>query len=254
MSEPTHEQHVDDLLGAYVVDAVDADERLMIEDHLHECPRCRQEVAELREVTALLAHGGAAAPEGLWDKIAAALEETPPPMRLEVRAKDEPGPSNVVALPSRRGRRALVAVISAAAVLVIAVLGLQVRDQRERLDELQASAASTSMEQAATQALSDPDARLARLKDDRGKVQALAVVKADGAGFLLGGSLPPLDDHVYQLWGATTSGRVISLGVIRRPGVFAFSGDTTVSALMITEEDQPVEVSHNAAVLSGSLT
>jgi type II secretory pathway pseudopilin PulG len=186
----------------------------------------------------------------LWDKIAAALEETPPPMRLELRAKDEP---DVVPLAGRRGRRALVALVSAAAVLVIAVLAFQVRDQRQRLDELQASAASTSMEQAATQALSDPGARLARLTDGSGKVQALAVVTADGAGYLLGGSLPPLDDHVYQLWGATTSGSVISLGVIRHPGVFAFSGDVTVSALMITEEDKPVDVSHNPAVLSGSL-
>jgi anti-sigma factor RsiW len=252
MSEHT-DQHVDDLLGAYVVDAIEADERLLVEDHLRECPRCRQEVAELREVTALLAHGGAPAPEGLWEKIAAALEETPPPMRLELRAKDEQRPDNVVPLASHRVRRAVVGVLSAAAVLLIALLALQVRDQRERLDDLQARAATTSMEQAATQALSDPEARLARLKDERGTVQATAVMKADGTGFLLGGSLPPLDDHVYQLWGATTSGNVISLGVIRHPGVFAFSGDTTVSALMITEEDKPVDVSHNPAVLSGSL-
>jgi hypothetical protein len=250
VSDQTHEQHVDDLLGAYAVDAVDADERLVVEDHLRDCPRCRQEIAELREVTALLAHGGAAAPEGLWDKIAAALEETPPPMRLEVRGKDEP---NVVVLAERRGRRVLLAVASAAAVLLIAVLGLQVRDQRQRLDDLQARAADTTMEQAATKALSEPDARLARLKDESGNVQAVAVMTSDGAGYLLGGSLPPLDEHVYQLWGATTSGSVISLGVIRHPGVFAFSGDTTVSALMITEEDRPVDVSHNPAVLTGSL-
>jgi anti-sigma factor RsiW len=258
VSDQAHQEHVDDLLGAYVVDAVDQDERLLVETHLHECPRCRQEVAELREVTALLAHGGAPAPEGVWDKIAAALEETPPPLRLELRARDEADggaapPTNVVALADRRGRRALIAIVSAAAVLVIALLGLQVRDQRQRLDELQASAASTSMEEAATKALAEPDARLARLKDERGNVQAIAVVKADGAGYLLGTSLPPLDEKIYQLWGATTAGNVISLGVIRHPGVFAFSGDATVSALMITEEDKPVDVSHNPAVLSGSL-
>jgi anti-sigma factor RsiW len=255
--EPTSHEPIEALLGAYVVDAVDADERLMIEDHLHECPRCRQEVAELREVTALLAHGGAPAPEGLWDKIAAALEETPPPMRLELRPPGEDAPTtrgaSVVSLAARRRRKILLGVIGAAAAIVIALLGLQVRDQRQRLDDLEASAASTSMEQAATAALSEPDARLARLKNESGDVQAVAVMKPDGTGYLLGSSLPPVGDHVYQLWGATTSGNVISLGVIHRPGVFAFSGDSTVETLMITEEDKPVDVSHNPAVVSGSL-
>src|SRR3954470_22620960 len=260
MNQPTSHQPIEALLGAYVVDAVDPDERLMVDEHLRECPRCRQEVAELREVTALLAHGGAPAPEGLWDKIAAALEETPPPMRLELRA---PGASadakagaaraGVASLAERRRRKILLGVIGAAAAVVIALLGLQVRDQRQRLDDLEASAASTSMEQAATAALSEPDARLARLKTESGDVQAVAVVKPDGTGYLLGSSLPPVGDHVYQLWGATTSGNVISLGVIRHPGVFAFSGDPTVETLMITEEDKPVDVSHNPAVVSGSL-
>jgi len=256
MSGPTSHEPAEALLGAYVVDAVDPDERLLIEEHLHECPRCRQEVAELREVTALLAHGGAPAPEGLWDKIAAALEETPPPMRLELRAPtaSTAASTNAVAsLADRRRRKIVLGVIGAAAAVVIALLGFQVRDQRQRLDDLEASAATSSMEQAATAALSDPDARFARLKTEGGDVQAVAVMKPDGTGYLLGSSLPPVGDHVYQLWGATTSGNVISLGVIRRPGVFAFSGDSSVETLMITEEDKPVDVSHNPAVVSGSL-
>jgi type II secretory pathway pseudopilin PulG len=164
-----------------------------------------------------------------------------------------PGEGDVVPLRARRGRRIVLGLVGAAAAVVIALLALQVRDQRQRLDDLEASAASTSVEQAATAALSEPDARLARLKDERGNVEAVAVVKPDGSGYLLGTSLPPVGDHVYQLWGATTSGEVISLGVIRHPGVLAFSGDSTVSVLMITEEDKPVDVSHNPAVVSGSL-
>ena len=67
--ELTHDE-LQALIGAYALDAVDADEREAMELHLLECPRCRAEVAEHREVAAFLAHNGHTAPEGLWDRIA----------------------------------------------------------------------------------------------------------------------------------------------------------------------------------------
>src|SRR5207344_1927274 len=77
---------IEELLGAYVCDAVDPDEAIAVEHHLQTCPKCRAEVAELREVTALLATADtpAPAPEGVWDRIASSLEEMPPPLRLSV--------------------------------------------------------------------------------------------------------------------------------------------------------------------------
>src|SRR5260221_6653406 len=87
MTEP---QDIEELLGAYACDAVDPDERDAVERHLPGCPRCRAEVAELREVTALLANADAATPvpDGVWDRIASSLEETPPPLRLSVITND----------------------------------------------------------------------------------------------------------------------------------------------------------------------
>ena len=64
-ASPTHEE-VAELLGAYALDAVGPDEVVMIETHLEVCPRCRAEVAAHREVAAVLAYGGATAPDGLW--------------------------------------------------------------------------------------------------------------------------------------------------------------------------------------------
>src|SRR5690606_35755181 len=52
-----------ELLGAYALDAVEPDEREAVERHLADCPRCRSEVAEHREVAAYLAHAGTDAPE-----------------------------------------------------------------------------------------------------------------------------------------------------------------------------------------------
>ncbi|MBS2963605.1 anti-sigma factor [Actinocrinis puniceicyclus] len=49
------------LTGAYVCDALASDERAAFEAHLAQCPVCRQEVTELREVVAVL--GAAAALE-----------------------------------------------------------------------------------------------------------------------------------------------------------------------------------------------
>ena len=43
------------LSGAYAVDAVDGDERVLFEEHLALCPECRVEVASLREAASALA-------------------------------------------------------------------------------------------------------------------------------------------------------------------------------------------------------
>ena len=42
--------------------------------------RCRAEVEGHREVASMLGNSGADAPEGVWDRIASQLEDTPPPM------------------------------------------------------------------------------------------------------------------------------------------------------------------------------
>ena len=72
---------IKELLGAYALDAVDDDEREAVDRHLEGCVPCQTEVAEHREVASLMAVGWVPAPEGIWDRIAASLEETPPAMR-----------------------------------------------------------------------------------------------------------------------------------------------------------------------------
>src|SRR5262245_65530962 len=93
MTSLTHDE-IQELLGAYCLDAVDPDEVEAIEAHLPDCPRCRAEVAELREVAALLANNDTDAPDGLWDRIAEVIDDTAQPMRLDVgrrRSRDRAG-------------------------------------------------------------------------------------------------------------------------------------------------------------------
>src|SRR5215212_7547374 len=112
--ELTHAD-IEELLGAYALDAVDGDEQEAIEIHLRECPRCRAEVADHREVAALLAHGGQPAPDGIWDRIVDSLEEAPPRLNL----------APVVPLTRRRGvGMRLAAAVAAVAAAVIGLLAV----------------------------------------------------------------------------------------------------------------------------------
>ena len=98
----TEHDEIAELLGAYALDAVEPDEAALVEDHLRECPRCAAEVAEHREVAAMLAHSGAPAPEGIWERIVEGLEEPPPEINLPVGAPPPPG---VIDLGARRRSR-----------------------------------------------------------------------------------------------------------------------------------------------------
>jgi hypothetical protein len=81
-----------ELLGAYALDAVEPDEAAAIERHLPTCPRCRNELAEHREVAALLGYAGGDAPSGVWDRIIASLEEPPPALMLTRAPNTTVGP------------------------------------------------------------------------------------------------------------------------------------------------------------------
>lgn len=284
----THEQ-IEALLGAFAMDAVDGDEAEAIELHLRDCPRCRAEVTEHREVAALLAHTGSPAPEGVWNRILDELEPAPPALRMpglppsattqpvagpglaaETDESDgatvpESGPvpaeATVTALSSRRSTvrmRTLIAVLSAAAVIV-AVLGVVTLNQSRRLDRMDASLRDVSVDRIATRALSDPQAATGKLISHDNRVNAPVVVNAKGMGYLLATKLPELPkNRTYQLW-AQVQGATLSLGV--------FDGATDVvqfqvgneqraglSRLMVTEEDAPgVAVSKHRALLSGTV-
>ena len=96
----THPQ-LRDLLGPYVMGALAPDEEREVEEHLRDCPECREEVRDLR-----LAH------ERLTEL--AGVEETPPP---ELKGRVLTG------MPDRETRR--VPLVAAAAVLcALAVLGV----------------------------------------------------------------------------------------------------------------------------------
>ena len=74
----TPDDRLDELLGAYALDAVDDIERRRVEAYLADHPEARAEVWQMRQAASMLAHAGNPAPDGVWDRIADTLEARPP--------------------------------------------------------------------------------------------------------------------------------------------------------------------------------
>lgn len=246
-----HEQ-LQEMLGAYAIDAVEPEERDEIERHLATCPRCRAEVAEHREVAGLLGYAGSDAPPGLWDRIAVSLEEPPPALRL-TREVGGPagsgGPSGAGAgvvdgatvVPIDRGRRSIgvraFAALAAVAALVAAVLGVEVVRLNNRTNEIRQSIGVEAISAAYQSAKANPGARQVVMKAPDGSHATIAVILPDGTAYLDPQNLPPLPaNQTYQLWGVIGQDKV-SLAVLgSRPRLLEFGAPDSVAALAVTAE------------------
>ena len=240
------------LLGAFALDAVDEDERAEVRAHLTDCARCRAEVQEHLEVASLLAHEGADAPTGLWDRIAGSLDEAPPGLRLVPMGG---GPTAAPAQVPVRGRsRTWLAVgaVAAAASLAVGVMGLEVVRQDDRIEELE-TALDDPLQVAYSAALADPRSTVLELTSSDGTVRLRGAVAPDGTGYLRADELPNLtDDRTYQLWGGAGD-RLVSLGVLGDdPRVVSFEAEP-YELFAITEEAEPGVVSSaNPPVVAGA--
>lgn len=231
---------LDELLGAYALDAVEPHERRRVEDYLEINPRAADEVQQHREVATMLAFTGMDAPDGVWSRISEEIgrPDTAPP----------PGPelAKVMALDEGRERRerrrrgvAAVApwVVSAAAAAVVAVLAISIVDGGDTPSDPIASAVDA--------ARADRDSIATTLVSDASDARAEAIIDQDGHGYVIAQDLPTLsDDQTYQLWGVVDDDQVISLGIFGpNPEIETFTVESEVSALAITIEQVPGVIS-----------
>lgn len=249
-----------ELLGAYALDAVDDDEREEIELHLLECPRCRAEVAEHREVASFLSQTGQPAPEGVWDRIVAELSPEAPPLRLTVApVGGTDAPSDVVvpmAPPRPQVRRRTFAAAVAAAAVIVALLGAVSVGQYRKIDRMESSVQSVSPERRAIDVMSGSGIQV-HLDGANGTAQA--VVSDKGEGYLIAKNLPaPGAGSVYQLWGQVDD-QVLSLGTFDgQSRVVPFTVDgkrmKEIHSFAVTEERAPgVVASANPPVVAGTV-
>lgn len=261
MTDPYDE--FSDLLGAYALDAVDADEREQIELHLATCPRCRAEVAEHREVASFLSHAGAPAPDGVWDRIAEELAPPAPPMRMAILPSGEAVAPETGAAPGERPAPAADATAGGGSTPAgpSATTGTAVQadasdnvtpigqapghrgrswSSRTMLAVVAVAASiivllgvvAVGQTQRVNRGESVSELAADAAKDSKLKVDlegeagtARAVVGSDGMGYLIADDLPaPADGDVYQLWGKV-DGTILSLGTFGDTRVVPFSVD-----------------------------
>jgi hypothetical protein len=234
---------VEELLGAYALDALDLDERLLVDQHLSTCAKCRDEVADHREIAALLVGPPIAPPDRVWDRI---LAEVGTPDAVETHAP-------VVPLRPRRrsfdartwlvGAAAAVAVVALTAAVVfqsnrIGNLNNRITAQQQEIASLDSALQSDPLQFVVAAALTTPDARIANLTADGTEASMQIVLLPDGTGYVYTDTLSALpDDATYQLW-AVVDDRVISAGVLGNdPQVVPFHIDPVgLQGLVVTEE------------------
>jgi anti-sigma factor RsiW len=240
MNDGTHQEDIyelDELLGAYALDAVSTEEARRVEDYLAINPQAAAEVREHREVATMLAFTGMDAPEGLWSRIEQELDASAP----------EPGPelAKVLAIGEAPSRRRFAAVApwlaSAAAAIIVGFVAIGVADR--------ATAPIDPIAAAFDEADADRDSDHATLVADGSSFEAVAVIDEDGHGFVKAGELPALGaDQTYQLWGVVDTGAedpdVISLGIFGpNPELETFTTESDLVALAITIEQAPGVIS-----------
>lgn len=185
------EGSVHDLVGAYVLDAVDDRERAAFEAHLAGCADCRREVAELSAPVADLSAG---------------LEETPPE-GLRSRLLEQIAKEPQAVQEPRAGRRRTwwVGIAAAAAVGVGAVVVTQW---------------GTGEPEPAVVAVQDvldaPDAQRSTETVDGVTVSVVTSASLNRSAFVAEGMEPAPDGQDYQLWFVHEDGTAVSAGLMPR--------------------------------------
>jgi hypothetical protein len=238
---------VEELLGAFALDAVDADQARAIEVHLAECPRCRAEVQAHRETVALIAGSGSDVPPDLWDRVAAAVESEGSAAPSDVSAGD--GRRLQSRDPSRRrppgrlggvrGRRGVVLAAIAAAIAAIVVLSAQIVGLDSRIDRLNSALGHSGLSGVVAQVALAPHTTI-DLDSTSGRRLATVIVSQQGAAYWVTSSLRTLpSSKTYQIWGLA-HGRVVSLGLVganpRRYAAFRLEQGTR--KMMVTIEPE----------------
>lgn len=233
-------QEIQELLGAYALNAVDPGEAVAVVEHAAHCPDCRSELEDHLEVAALLPAEPGSAPASVWDTISREVAGE--------RHGDAPvaGFSRDV-IPLRRRWARPVAVAAALILLggTAIVQSVRMGAIRSDLAAERATVAALSEQQerpvldtAVSRALGDPATRQVTLGSQVSGSNAIIVLMPDGTGYLSEHTLRPLPaGRTYQLW-AVVGGKVISAGILGPdPGVVPFHIDPEgFEGFAITEE------------------
>jgi anti-sigma-K factor RskA len=206
---------------AYALGALDDGERATFEAHLATCEACAAEVRAHGEVASLLPYALMAQepPAGLRARVLAAAAA--PRAAITRPAEVVPiGQAPSVRPPAARGARAWPGWLAAAAALLLAAgLGTQLRDERAARASVEGRLAQERATRAEREALLAsvlaPEVRTARLTaTGQGPEVRLIWNQREGVVIVTAQALSPAPaGRTYQLWGIPTGGQPQSLGL-----------------------------------------
>ncbi len=218
---------VSELLGVYVLDAVDDVERRRVERAAAADPQIAAEIERLRVASdALGARADLAPPAGLWESIQSKIE----PTAVAGGSTSKTATQRRAARPSL-GRPLFLA---AAAVAVVFVIGAGLISVTRSSSPTDSVASMTAM---ANDAATKPGTRQGVLTDPDNTMEVRVIVDASGHGFVMSDPLPALpDNETYQLWSAA-NGTMVSLGMLgSNPEMSLVAIDGAVTELALTRE------------------
>ena len=230
-SDPQNSPHVEELLSAYALDALEEDEAAQAEAHLEVCPGCRQVLAELQHATALLGQsvGPQPPPVSLLAQVMAALDQVSGPAPAPAKAA-APSGSKIrlirLALP-------LAASVAVALFAISLVVNLRVSNQVDRLERdnsalndrlAQSSTEDSRIQETLTQVqvasylMAAPGTQTVSLHPMRGAIasQGVLLVSSDGNRAIL--MVTDMEQHgpasVYQVW-LIRNGQLVGAGEVQ---------------------------------------
>ena len=245
---PPGPDDVSELLGAYVLGAVDDFERRRVERAVEADPEVAAEIERLRIAVDGLADAVAVdPPAGLWDSIRSGVADDD---RRNESVSSVEGLSNA---PGQAGRRSNRSFFLAAAVVVAVVVisGSVVIGLSSTTPPTDSIATMTAM---ANDAATRPGTRTGVLSDPDASMEIRVVVDVEGRGFVMTDPLPALPSgETYQLWSAA-NGTMVSLGMLGSdPEMSLVSIDASVTELALTREPAQGSVAPTSSPMATGL-
>lgn len=233
MSDDLSHEEIQELLGAYGLDAVDDRERAIIEAHLDTCESCRVELEDHRRLAETMRrHAARMSPLASVDANGSAGT-----------SGDVPGSP-----PAHRWR------LPVGMAILLVLLGGLFAQGEIRSNELERGMERVELLERAQLATSDPAAVLTTLRTPRNE-PVLTVVSsaAGGDSYAMNSRLPSLPmGRTYQLWHSDSEGDVAAVALGRRPGAVMFSLPPGVTGFVLTVETGPAPSRPTLPVVAGA--
>ena len=227
LSDDLKHEEIQELLGAYALDAVEDQERAIIEAHLATCESCRVELEDHRRLAETMRRHAA---------------RMSPLASAEANGSAKTSGSVSGSRPANRWRFPVAMAIALALFGGLFTQGeIRFNELETGVERLETGVERIELLERAQLAITDPAAIVTTLRTPRNE-PVLTVVRGalGGDSYAMNSTLPPLPSgQSYQLWRSERGVEVPVIALGRRPAAVMFSLPSDVTAFVLTVETGP---------------